>query len=156
MNFIPFKTTKETAVKINAAIMVIKCTLLICEGAKIRRKALAAGTVAVTIKIHDATNNAQPAKKPHVGPKIFPTQAYDAPALGISLFKLMNASVIPNMIIPQYSTLAGDRRPTAAMIVEAVTSILYAGAVPAIPIVIDSNRPSEDPFSEAVSFIRIL
>jgi hypothetical protein len=72
-----------------------------------------------------------------------PTHANDAPALGFILFKFIKAKVMPNIISPQYNMLAADSAPTAAIIVEAVTSMLKAGAVPAIPIIIDSQRPND-------------
>jgi hypothetical protein len=54
----------------------------------------------------------------------------------------MNAKVTPNMISPQYSRLAGESTPTAAISVAVVAAMLYTGAVPAIPMIEDSVSPS--------------
>ena len=105
--------------------------------------AFAAGITAETMKIQHSTSNAQPAKKPKVLPKIMLTHAYDVPACGTLLLRLINEKAIPNITRPHTRTLAGERRPAVAMIVEVVISMLYAGAVPAIPITIESTRPSE-------------
>jgi hypothetical protein len=51
------------------------------------------------------------------------------------------------MISPHIRILAGERSPAVAMSVEVVISTLYAGAVPAIPIIVDSIKPNELPVS---------
>jgi hypothetical protein len=113
------------------------------SGLKISNVAFAAGMTAETIKIQHSTRSAQPAKKPKVLPKIILTHAYDVPACGALLLRLINANAIPNIMRPHTRTLAGERRPAVAIIVEVVISMLYAGAVPAIPMTIESTRPRE-------------
>jgi hypothetical protein len=71
------------------------------------------------------------------------THAYDVPAFDAIRLRLINANVIPNMIRPHTRMLAGERSPAVAMMVDVVISILYAGAVPAMPMIIDSTSPSE-------------
>jgi hypothetical protein len=108
-----------------------------------RSVALAAGTIAETMNIQQSTRSDHPAKKPAVLPKTILTHAYEVPAFGDILFKLIKESAIPNMMRPQTRILAGERRPAMAMMVEVVISMLYAGAVPAIPIIVDSTSPKE-------------
>src|SRR5438105_1643589 len=135
------------AVSNTAAMLVMRSTLFTCDGANSSRNALAAGMVPDTMNRHDATSSAQPAKNPAVLPKIFPTHAKEAPAFGSILLRWMKAKVMPNMIRPQYSRLATESTPTAAMMVVAVTSTLNAGAVPAMPMMIDSQTPIDPAFS---------
>ena len=108
-----------------------------------RRIALAAGTVAETMKIQQRTRSAHPAKNPAVFPKIVVTQANDVPALGFNRFKWINAHAIPNMTTPDMRILAGEKTHAIPMIVKAVASIEKAGAVPAIPMMMDSSIPRE-------------
>jgi hypothetical protein len=51
--------------------------------------------------------------------------------------------MIPNMIKPQYKILPTESTPTDATIAAVVTATLKAGAVPAIPMMVDSIAPSE-------------
>lgn len=102
------------------------------------RVAFAAGTMAETMKIQHSTSSAQPAKNPAVFPNIILTHEYDVPALAEILLRWIKANVIPNIMSPHIRILAGANIPAAAMSVDVVISILYAGAVPAIPITIDS------------------
>ena len=45
--------------------------------------------------------------------------------------------------MPQYKILPTDKTPTEATMAALVTATLKAGAVPAMPMMIDSNTPSE-------------
>ena len=58
-----------------------------------------------------------------------------------ALFKC--ATIMPNIIRPQYKILPTDNVPTATTIAAVVTATLKAGAVPAMPITADSNVPNE-------------
>ncbi len=129
------------AVSQRAAIAVTQFTLFMRSGLSMRSVALAAGTIADTIKIQQSTKSAQPAKNPAVFPKIILTHEYEVPAFAEILLRLINANVIPNIIIPHTKIVAGESRPAVATSVEVVISILYAGAVPAIHMTMDSQIP---------------
>lgn len=140
----------ETRVRMAIATQVTHATLFTSEGATTRRIALAAGTVAETMKIQQRTRSAHPAKNPAVFPKIVVTQVNDVPALGLSLLRWMKAQAIPNMMNPEMSMLAGEKTHAIPMMVNAVASIEKAGAVPAIPMMMDSIVPRE--FARSVCF----
>ena len=50
---------------------------------------------------------------------------------------------MPNIMRPQYKILPTDKTPTEATMAALVTATLKAGAVPATPMMMDSNTPSE-------------
>lgn len=127
----------------SAAIHVTHPTSFMSSGFSMRSVAFAAGTMAETMKMQQSTSRAQPAKNQRFFPKTMLTQAYEVPAFDEIRLRFMNAYVMPNMMIPHTRTFAGASIPTVAMSVEVVISMLYAGAVPAIPIIVDSPMVRE-------------
>jgi hypothetical protein len=57
---------------------------------------------------------------------------------------------------PQYKILAGAKVPIAATSVAVAAEILNAGAVPAVPIIIDSTMPNELAASVCCLFMVII
>ena len=135
-------TMRETPVRSAIATHVTHPTSFTRSGARTRRIAFAAGTVADTMNIQQRIRSDHPAKNPAVLPNIRVTQVNDVPAFGSIRLRWINAQAIPNMMSPEMRILAGEYIPAIPMIVKAVASMENAGAVPAIPMMRDSIVPS--------------
>ena len=116
----PFTTTALMNVSQRAAIAVTQFTLFMSSGLNTRSVAFAAGTIAETMKIQHSTRSDHPAKNPVVFPNTILTQANDVPAFGATLFKLIKANAIPNIMSPHTRMLAGEKIPVVATMVEVV------------------------------------
>lgn len=68
-------------------------------------------------------------------------QEYNVLTLAGILFKLIKEKVILNIINPQTKISANESNPATAIIVEVTIYMLYAGAVPTIPIICESKKP---------------
>src|SRR5437868_3189795 len=100
--------------------------------------AVAIGMLPLTMNSNVAINSDQPEKKPKNDPKAAEVQRYEAPALTSRVPRAWYAFAMPSMGIANTTRAAGAKGPATPMRRAVPMATEEPGALPAIPIIIDS------------------